>query len=140
MPAWKFPDPSSTFHPAYPSKFSQIMSANSDHSDAAEAAAEEILRTIYGDDFKGCSVRLETIATIVASTLKERDGIDAEMLDLYRKAVEALHLLSTPPASATQLAPQGLPALLGERLDAIHNLTQKLIDTAAAVHSKLTVP
>lgn len=99
---------------------------------AAEQTAEEILRTIYGDDFKGCTVRLETIASIVGEALKQGSEAWSEMRGLYEKAIEALHLLSTPPASTAQLVPENLPELLSSRLDTIHQLTQRLIDIPAA--------
>ena len=45
--------------------------------------------------------------------------------EMYEKLVEAIDLLSTPPASDKVPGPYELRSLLGERLDAIHTLAQK---------------
>jgi hypothetical protein len=97
----------------------------------AMAAAEEVLRTIYGDDLNGCTVDLESIAAIIEETLGQRIVKDHELLDLYEKLVEALHLLSTPPEQAKLMDADTLRSFLGDRLDAIHTLTTRTIATTA---------
>lgn len=106
---------------------------------AANAAAEEILKTIYGEDLLGCSVRPDAIAPIVLGVLEERRGIDREMLGIHEKAIEALHLLSTPPPNPPA-SPAELSTLLGERLDAIRDLTQRLMETNASIKARGTPP
>jgi hypothetical protein len=44
---------------------------------------------------------------------------------MYEKLVEALDLLSTPPDPGAVTGPDQLRSLLGDRLDAIHSLTQR---------------
>ncbi len=104
---------------------------------AAAAAAEEILQAIYGDDLEGCAIRPEAIVTIIAVAMRESSATQAEMLELYEKAIEALKLLSTPPAEVAGLAPANIPPLLSERLDTIHQLTTKLMMTAAAARAQV---
>ena len=100
---------------------------------AALAAAEEILRRIYGDDFLGCTVTLQEIAAIADKIFRQQTTQNKELLELYEKVVEAVDLLSTPPKSE-QLAGSGdLGSLLTERLDAIHALTRKTIQTTDLV-------
>ena len=96
-------------------------------------AAEEVLRTIYGDDLEGCSVKLETIASIVQEAITPDHAKINELLSLYEKLVEALHLLSTPPENGNLLNADELRSLLGDRLDAIHVLTGKTMETTAAI-------
>ncbi|MDB6152592.1 MAG: hypothetical protein JWL90_1045 [Chthoniobacteraceae bacterium] len=108
------------------------MKTDSGQIATAHVAAEEILRTIYGDDLLGCSVRPEAIASIIQETLAQQLEIDREMLGVYEKAIEALHLLSTPPANKPA-GPGELSTLLGERLDAVRDLTRRLLDTAASI-------
>src|SRR6266436_4060867 len=93
--------------------------------------AEEILRAIYGDDFKGCTVRLDDIAAIIVAGRSKRQAQSEELLDLYEKLVEALDLLSTPPDIKKITDPNELRALLSERLDAIHTLTSRTMETTA---------
>jgi len=97
------------------------MSAEARADKWANAAAEEVLRTIYGEDLKGCTVHLETIAAVIRRAIEPKE----EVFELYEKLVEAIHLLSTPPDARKVTGPDELRSLLGERLDAIHELTRK---------------
>ena len=103
----------------------------------AVATAEEILRTIYGDDFAGCNVTLDQIAEIAGRAMKQQEIQGRDLLELYEKVVEALHLLSTPPVTDNISDPTVLPKLLSERLDAVHAITTKTISTTALVKIQL---
>lgn len=46
------------------------MSADSESEGPAMVAAEEVLRTIYGDDLEGCTVKLETVASIIQDAIE----------------------------------------------------------------------
>jgi hypothetical protein len=105
------------------------MSSKSESSRLAQAVAEEVLRTIYGDDYKGCTVSLDQIALIVQAALTRQGAKDQELLELNEKAVEAMQLLSTPPDAAKKLGAPELQALLTDRLDAIQVLAKKVMDT-----------
>jgi len=109
------------------------MSADPAPDGPAMIAAEEVLRTLYGDDLKGCPVKLEMIAAIIQDVITPDDAKVHELLSLYEKLVEALHLLSTPPENAKLLAADELRSLLGDRLDAIQALTAKTIETTAGL-------
>jgi len=99
------------------------MSANAQPEELALAVAEEILRTIYGDDFQGCTVSPENIARIVLEGMNQRAAKDQALLGLYEKVVEGIHLLSTAPEVTQVPDATALRSLLGERLDAIHGIT-----------------
>jgi hypothetical protein len=114
----------------------ETMSTNAQPDRLALLTAEEILRTIYGDDLKGCAVSLEEIAKIVGYALKQTAEQNAEWLELYEKVVEATHLLSTPPNLEKVTDPKELQSLLSQRLDAIRAVTTKTIETIAIVKSK----
>jgi hypothetical protein len=105
------------------------MDSNAQPGQLGSAVAEEILRTIYGDDFKGCTIRPERIAEIVSAAIRQQHAPTQEILELYEKVVEAVHLLSTPPVSEKVTDPNKLRALLSERLDAIHVVTAKTTET-----------
>ena len=107
------------------------MSASGQPGTLALRTAEEILRTIYGDDFAGCSVSLDQIANIIDQAIRHQTTNDQSLLDLYEKLVEAMNLLSTPPDSSKVISPEGLRVLLNERMDAIRALTLKTIQTTA---------
>ena len=102
----------------------------------ANAAAEEILRLIYGEDFEGCAVSFESVAAVILEAMQWRAAMGKELLELHEKVAEAVDLLSTPPSQSSPDDPGGLLALLGQRLDAIHTITQKLNQTAALIKSQ----
>src|SRR5579862_9686092 len=112
------------------------MSSNSQPDRLAFATAEEILRVIYGDDLKGCTVSLDSIAGIIDQSLKQKVAQKTEWLELYDKVVEAVHLLSTPPDKDKISEPKELQILLTQRLDGIHMVTTKTIETLASVMGK----
>ena len=98
-------------------------------SAAAAQLAEEVLRTIYGDDLQGCPVSLDSIAAIVAKGIKESSQ-PKELLALYEQVLEAMHLLSAPPAKMID-DPKELQQLLSDRLDSIRDITTKTLDMVA---------
>jgi hypothetical protein len=112
------------------------MSSHEPPEPLAFVTAEDILRTIYGDDLKGCAVSLDAIAGIIDPSLKQTAARNGEWLELYEKVVEAIHLLSTPPDKTKVTETDGLQALLTQRLDAINAVTTKTIQTLAIVRSK----
>jgi hypothetical protein len=99
----------------------------------AFVTAEDVLRAIYGDDLKGCAVTLDSIAAIIDRGLQQTAARNGEWLELYEKVVEAMHILSTPPDKAKVTDPAELQGLLTQRLDAIHSVTTKTIQTLATV-------
>ena len=98
--------------------------------------AEEVLQAIYGDDLKGCTVSLDQVAQVVARGLQQIEASSNELVGLYEKVVEAVHLLSTPPDSSKVTEPKELQALLSERLDAVHAITTKTMETTSRLKKK----
>jgi len=109
------------------------MSSNVQPDKLALFLAEEILRTIYGDDYRGCTVRPDQIAEVIKKGLQQQQTQLQELVELYEKVVEAVDLLSTPPDAAKVTDPDQLRKLLGERLDGIHAVTAKTIQTTELV-------
>jgi len=112
------------------------MSSHQQPDPLAFVAAEEVLRTIYGDDLTGCKVSLDTIAAVIDQSLKQTAARNGEWLELYEKVVEAVHILSTPPDKTKVTEPKELQGLLTQRLDAIHAVSSKTIQTLATVRGK----
>jgi hypothetical protein len=104
---------------------------DSDHptGQAARAAAEEILRIIYGDDLTGCTVSLDRITDVIAGAMTGQGQVDRAIAELNDKAYEAIRLLSTPPSDGAALAADELRSLLSDRLDKIQALANKVIAT-----------
>lgn len=100
--------------------------------------AEDVLRHIYGDDLKGCAVSLEGVASIITRGINQQQRGASELLDLYEKLVEALHLLSNPPDAGKISDPAEWQKFLSERLDSIHALTTKAMETTARIRPKNT--
>ena len=98
----------------------------------ANAAAEELLRVIYGDDLAGCTVTVDALASVVTEAMATEGKLNAGLLELYEKSNEAVQALSRAPAVSQVTTPAELQALLSDRLDTIHALTQKLAALTAA--------
>ncbi|MFN2622905.1 MAG: hypothetical protein ABR611_08685 [Chthoniobacterales bacterium] len=106
----------------------------SDHptQKGARAAAEEILRIIYGDDLAGCTVSLDQITGVISSAMTGQAHVDRAIAELNDKAYEAIRLLSTPPANGSSLNADELRSLLSDRLDKIQILANKVIAATQA--------
>lgn len=100
--------------------------------DTARAAAEEILRIIYGDDLAGCTVSLDRITEVISTAMAGQTQFERAIADLNEKAYEAIRLLSTPPADGSSLNADELRSLLSERLDKIQTLATKVIAATKA--------
>src|SRR4051812_20744074 len=99
---------------------------------AARAAAEEILRIIYGDDLAGCNVSLDRITAVISTAMSGQAQIQGAIAELNEKAYEAIRLLSTPPANGASLNAEELRSLLGERLDKIQTVATTVIAATKA--------
>jgi hypothetical protein len=99
---------------------------------AARAAAEEILRIIYGDDLAGCNVSLDRITGVISTVMTGQTQVAGALAELNEKAYEAIRLLSTPPADGQSLNPEELRSLLSDRLDKIQTVATKVIAATKA--------
>ncbi|CAA9237013.1 MAG: hypothetical protein AVDCRST_MAG42-1472 [uncultured Chthoniobacterales bacterium] len=98
----------------------------------ATAAAEEVLRVIYGDDLNGCVVRLDDVSRVIRSAFEKHARNAADLSELHAKGFEAVQLLATPPATGHTFSPEDLRTLLGERLDKIRELATKILEATKA--------
>ena len=103
------------------------MDSVSQRQTAATAAAEEILRIIYGDDLQGCTVSLDRITEVISTAMAGQIQCDRALAELHARAYEAIQLLATPPPNGQSLNADELRSLLGERLDKIQTLATKVI-------------
>jgi hypothetical protein len=108
------------------------MNADAQLDRVASAAAEEVLRVIYGDDLEGCAVSLDSVAAVIRASFEEHAGTHNELAELHSKAFEAVQLLATPPADGNTLSADDLRSLLGERLDSIRTLATKILAATSA--------
>jgi hypothetical protein len=106
----------------------------------ARAAAEEILRIIYGDDLVGCTVSLDRITAVISTAMAGQTQFERAIAELNEKAYEAIRLLSAPPANGQSLNADELRSLLSERLDKIQNLATKVIAATKAQKDLETSP
>ena len=105
---------------------------------AANGAAEEVLRVIYGDDLQGCTVSLDDVSSVIRATFEEHARSAADLAELHAKGFEAIQLLSTPPANGHALSPEDLRTLLGERLDKIREVATKILGATVAQNADAT--
>lgn len=108
------------------------MNADAQLDTVSNAAAEEVLRVIYGDDLEGCAVSLDAVAGAIRPIVQEHSRLHRDLAELHTKAFQAVQLLATPPAGGTTLTPDDLRSLLGDRLDQIRELATKILNTTNA--------
>jgi hypothetical protein len=108
------------------------MSIDAQLDRAAIAAAEEVLRVIYGDDLQGCTVSVDRIAAPIRRALDQQANHGRDVTQLHEKGFEAVQLLSTPPADGAALSADELRSVLGERLDKIRSLSSQIIAATSA--------
>src|SRR3954469_18969065 len=117
------------------------MDSDPQTSRAARVAAEEILRIIYGDDLAGCNVSLDRITAVIFAAMSGVAQYERAVAELNEKAYEAIRLLSTPPSTGQSLNADELRSLLGERLDKIQSVANKVIAaTKAAAETSSSEP
>ena len=109
------------------------MSESANPGKLASLLSEEVLRKIYGDDFTGCATNPDDLARVIEEGLTTEQQKTRELVELYEKVVEAVHLLSTPPDSKSVTDPAELHALLSQRVDTIHTVTTRTIETTSRV-------
>jgi hypothetical protein len=114
------------------------MNSTTQSDPVALQLAEDVLRHIYGEDLKGCPVSLESVASIITKGISQQQRGASDLLDLYEKLVEALHLLSSPPDGGQISDPAEWQKFLSQRLDSIHALTTKAMETTARIRPKNT--
>jgi hypothetical protein len=76
------------------------------------------------------------VASIVTAGINQQQRGANGLLDLYEKLVEAIHLLSNPPEAGKISDPAEWQKFLSQRLDSIHALTTKAIETTGRVRPK----
>lgn len=108
------------------------MNADAQLDTVSNAAAEEVLRVIYGDDLQGCAVTLDSVAAAIRPLVQEHSRLHSDLAELHTKGFQAVQLLATPPAGGAALTPDDLRSLLGERLDQIRELATKILNTTNA--------
>ena len=115
--------------------FRYPMNETSEPSRSSRIAAEEVLRKIYGDDFSGCVVTLDSIASIIDKSGGTISQKDKALVEVMTQVVEAVQLLATPPAKDRVGDAEQLGRLLGDRLDGIRDLTTKALKALKSVNS-----
>lgn len=97
---------------------------------AAFEIAEKILRTIYGDDFTGCNIRLDTVADMVQEAVE----VEAVKSKLLVTVLEQIQNLSTPPQVGEINDVTHLAQILGSRADGIRILSKEALQAWAKVN------
>jgi hypothetical protein len=110
------------------------MSEGTDPSKRSVIAAEQVLRKIYGDDFTGCTVTLDSIAKIIDDHAGAGTQKDKSLIQVLTKVMEAVQFLSTPPPQPQVQDAAQLGTLLGERLDGIRDIATKALEAISSVN------
>ena len=104
------------------------MSENLEPRKIALETAEKILAAIYGEDLEGCTANLESIAAIVEQGISAQTKSYKMLNEALIGAIHQIQTVSTPPGKEEVETIQELADLLGERADAIHQVTTKILE------------
>jgi hypothetical protein len=104
------------------------MSDNIGPRKIAFDTAEKVLAAIYGEDLEGCVVTLQSIAEIVEQGIESQTLSYKLLSEALIGAVRQIQTVSTPPEKDEVKTIQELADLLGDRADAIHQVTTKILD------------
>lgn len=113
------------------------MSENSPSRNVAGDTAEKILTAIYGEDLRGCPVSLDSVILLV------QEGINAEarshkmLNEALIGALRQIQAVSTPPAKEEIQTMEEVISVLGERADAIHQVTTKILEAWEKTQGKI---
>src|SRR5258706_4887667 len=102
-------------------------------SPSARQTAERVLQAIYGDDFAGCTISLDALATIIDQAIEDASRVNVEIIDALKKVIEAVQALSTPPPPGEVKDSKQLQEVLGQRLDSIRDIIDKIIIKLAPI-------
>src|SRR4051812_24720594 len=112
------------------------MSSEAQINQVATTAAEGVLELIYGADLQGCTVSLDAVAGVDRQALQPTADEDRSLLVMLEKGTEAIGLSAPPPHPDSELTPEALQGILGERLDTILSLTKKISETIGALRAR----
>lgn len=112
------------------------MSPDEHSEKLSRIVAEHILALIFGEDLTNCNVNVDQVATAVQSALDSRLQEENKIRTVYEEVIASIHKLSTPPQGSQMLAREDLQELLTERLDAIREVSAKMIETIEEIHAK----
>jgi hypothetical protein len=104
------------------------MSENPASRKLAGDTAEKILAAIYGDDLHGCPVSLDVVSEIVQQCIDAETKNYKMLNEALIGALRQIQSVSTPPNKEEIQSIEEVVNVLGERADAIHQVTTRILE------------
>jgi hypothetical protein len=99
------------------------VDANLTPGKLANEVAEAILSAIFGSDLIGCKVSPEAISPLIQQALDAHAKKEGTVNALFLEVLQKIQSIATPPERSQVNNPAHLAAILGERADAILQIT-----------------
>jgi hypothetical protein len=93
----------------------------------ANEVAESILSAIFGPDLIGCKVTPEAITSLIQEALDAHAKKEETVNSLFVQVLEKIQLIATPPERKQVNDAAHLAGILGERADAILQITSQTL-------------
>ena len=103
------------------------MDANQQPGKLAHEVSEGILSAIFGPDLIGCRITPDAIAPLIQQALEAYAKKEETVNTLFVEVLEKIQLIATPPERSQVHDPGHLAAILGERADAILQITSQTL-------------
>ena len=107
--------------------YSGAVDSNQKTGKFANEVAEGILAAIFGPDLIGCPVTPEAIAPLIQEALDAHSKKEETVNALFVQVLEKIQLIATPPERTQITDTAHLAAVLGERADAILQITSQTL-------------
>ena len=103
------------------------MDLNQKPGKLANEVAESILSAIFGPDLIGCQITPDVIAPLIQQALEAHAKKEETVNSLFVQVLEKVQLIATPPERSQVNDAAHLAAILGERADAILQITSQTL-------------
>src|SRR5262249_53300542 len=101
--------------------------ANQQPGKLAHDVAEGILSAIFGPDLLGCHITPDAIASLIQQALDAHAKKEETVNALFVQVLEKIQLIATPPERSQITDAAQLATILGERADAILEITSETL-------------
>lgn len=103
------------------------MDLNKKPGKLAYEVAEGILSAIFGPDLLGCQITPEAITPLIQQALDANAKKEEMVNSLFVQVLEKIQLIATPPERNQITDAAQLATILGERADAILQITSQTL-------------
>ncbi|MCI0540443.1 MAG: hypothetical protein L0Z50_35010, partial [Verrucomicrobiales bacterium] len=112
-------------------RYHSAVDSNQKPGKLAHEVAEAILSAMFGPDLIGCRIAPDAIAPLIQQALDAHAKKEGMVNSLFVQVLEKIRLIATPPERNQIVDAAQLATMLGERADAILQITSQTLSAWA---------